>query len=598
VIWKCPPLNLFNWNNFWKWNAMRKIILDIETNTEHDKIWMCVTREIGGDVQVWKEANGLQKYLDSCDLIIMHNGICFDAPVLRKNWNITMKQNQMCDTLVLSRLLSPSLEGGHSLDAWGQRLGFPKMDYKAAWIDEVTFEDNGNPNSFRKFVQYKEGDWFNKPIMKLFEKYCIQDTLVTEKLYQHLTAELTRNKFDERSIKLEHNVQAVIATQETNGFKLNERAAVTLLATLQNKLAILETELQNIFPTKTTPRVSEKTGKPLKPLVEVFNPGSRKQIGERLIEKGWKPEKFTENGQPIVDEGTLEGLDFPEAKAIAEFLLLQKRIAQIKSWLDVIQPDGRVHGKVITNGAVTGRMTHHSPNMAQVPSCGSPYGEDCRDLWIVEKGYKLVGIDASGLELRMLAHYMKDDAYIYEVTQGDIHTANQKAAGLETRAQAKTFIYAFLYGAGAAKIGKVVGAGAKEGQRLIDSFLENTPKLRALRENVAKVCKSSGSLPGLDGRRLHVRSDHAALNTLLQGAGAIVMKQALVILDERLTKLGIDYKFVANVHDEWQIEVEETYADMVGKLGVQAIEEAGRVLEMRCPLTGEYRVGNSWKETH
>ena len=577
---------------------MRKIILDIETNTEHDKIWMCVTREIGGDVQVWKEASGLQKYLDSCDLIIMHNGICFDAPVLKRNWNITMKQNQMCDTLVLSRLLSPSLEGGHSLDAWGQRLGFPKMDYKAAWIDETTFEDNGNPNSFRKFVQYKEGDWFNKPIMKLFEKYCIQDTLVTEKLYQHLIAELTRNKFDERSIKLEHNVQAVIATQETNGFKLNERAAVTLLATLQSKLVVLETELQNIFPTKTTPRVSEKTGKPLKPLVEVFNPGSRKQIGERLIEKGWKPEKFTENGQPIVDEGTLEGLDFPEAKAIAEFLLLQKRIAQIKSWLDVIQTDGRVHGKVITNGAVTGRMTHHSPNMAQVPSCGSPYGEDCRDLWIVEKGYKLVGIDASGLELRMLAHYMKDDAYIYEVTQGDIHTANQKAAGLETRAQAKTFIYAFLYGAGAAKIGKVVGAGAKEGQRLIDSFLENTPKLRTLREDVARICKSSGSLPGLDGRRLHVRSDHTALNTLLQGAGAIVMKQALVILDERLTKLGIDYKFVANVHDEWQIEVEETYADMVGKLGVQAIEEAGRVLEMRCPLTGEYRVGNSWKETH
>jgi DNA polymerase I-like protein with 3'-5' exonuclease and polymerase domains len=549
---------------------MRKIILDIETNLKHDKIWMCVTREIGGDLQVWKEASGLQKYLDSCDLIIMHNGICFDAPVLKRNWNITMKQNQMCDTLVLSRLLSPSLEGGHSLDAWGQRLGFAKGDFKD----------------------------FDSGYSKEMEEYCIQDTLVTEKLYQHLTAELTRNKFDERSIKLEHNVQAVIATQETNGFKLNERAAVTLLATLQSKLVVLETELQNIFPTKTTPRVSEKTGKPLKPLVEVFNPGSRKQIGERLIEKGWKPEKFTENGQPIVDEGTLEGLDFPEAKAIAEYLLLQKRIAQIKSWLDVIQPDGRVHGKVITNGAVTGRMTHHSPNMAQVPSCGSPYGEDCRDLWIVEKGYKLVGIDASGLELRMLAHYMKDDAYIYEVTQGDIHTANQKAAGLETRAQAKTFIYAFLYGAGAAKIGKVVGAGAKEGQRLIDSFLENTPKLRALRENVAKVCKSSGSLPGLDGRRLHVRSDHAAVNTLLQGAGAIVMKQALVILDERLTKLGVDYKFVANVHDEWQIEVEEAYADMVGKLGVQAIEQAGRVLEMRCPLTGEYRVGNSWKETH
>ncbi len=313
----------------------------------------------------------------------------------------------MYDTLVLSRLLSPSLEGGHSLAAWGGRLGFPKGDFN---------------------------DW-DAGYSAEMEAYCIQDTLVTEKLYLHLTTELTRNKFDERSIKLEHNVQAVIAKQEESGFKLNERNAIILLSTLQNKLVVLETELQNIFPTKTILRVSEKTGKPLKPIIEPFNPGSRKQIGERLQEKGWKPDKYTETGQPIVDEGTLEGLDFPEAKAIAEYLLLQKRIAQIKSWLDVVQPDGRVHGRVITNGAVTGRMTHHSPNMAQVPSCGSPYGEDCRDLWIVEKGYKLVGIDASGLELRMLAHYMKDDAYIYEVTQGDIHTANQKAAGLETRAQ-------------------------------------------------------------------------------------------------------------------------------------------------------------------
>ncbi len=421
-----------------------QIILDIETNSTHNKIWMCATREIGGDVTVWKEARELQKYLDSCDLIIMHNGICFDAPVLRKSWNITMKQNQMCDTLVLSRLLSPSLEGGHSLAAWGGRLGFPKGDFN---------------------------DW-DAGYSAEMEAYCIQDTLVTEKLYLHLTTELTRNKFDERSIKLEHNVQAVIAKQEESGFKLNERNAIILLSTLQNKLVVLETELQNIFPTKTILRVSEKTGKPLKPIIESFNPGSRKQIGERLQEKGWKPDKYTETGQPIVDEGTLEGLDFPEAKAIAEYLLLQKRIAQIQSWLKAIQPDGRVRGKVITNGAVTGRMTHHSPNMAQVPSCGSPYGEDCRDLWIVEKGYKLVGIDASGLELRMLAHYMKDDAYIYEVTQGDIHTANQKAAGLETRSQAKTFIYAFLYGAGAAKIGKVVGAGAREGQKLINSFLE------------------------------------------------------------------------------------------------------------------------------
>jgi DNA polymerase I-like protein with 3'-5' exonuclease and polymerase domains len=548
-----------------------KIVLDIETNSKHNKIWLVVTRDINtGEVKSWKEASGLQKYLDNCDLIIMHNGISFDAPVLRETWKTSIMPSQVCDTLVLSRLLSPSLEGGHSLDAWGKRLGFLKGEFND-WDGGLTPE---------------------------MEEYCIQDTLVTQKLYEHLTSELKFNKFDQRSIDLEHKVQAIIAKQERNGFKLDEVAGITLLSTLQNKLAVIETELQSIFPAKTIERVSEKTGKPLKDKVEVFNPGSRKQIGERLQEKGWKPSRYTETGQPIVDEGTLEGVDIPEAKAINEFLMLQKRVAQIESWLKAVGEDGRVHGKVITNGAVTGRMTHMSPNMAQVPNSGSPYGEDCRDLWIVEKGYKLVGIDASGLELRMLAHYMKDEAYTNEVVSGDIHTANQKAAGLHTRSQAKTFIYAFLYGAGDAKIGQIVGAGAKEGKELKSRFLQNTPSLEKLREQVSSIAASKGTLPGLDGRRVQVRSDHAALNTLLQSAGAIVMKQALVLLNDELRRAKINYKFVANVHDEWQIEVEEARAEEAGKLGVLAIEKAGKVLNMRCPLSGEYKVGNSWKETH
>ena len=559
-----------------------KVVLDIETNSQHNKIWLAVTRDIEtGAVVSWKEANGLQKYLDNCDLIIMHNGICFDAPVLRQSWKISIMPSQVCDTLVLSRLLSPSLEGGHSLAAWGQRLGFPKDDF-SDWDGGLTPE---------------------------MEKYCIQDTLVTEKLYKHLVAELKNNKFEQRSIDLEHKVQAIIAKQERNGFKLDERKATILLSELQTKLAAIEVSLQSIFPTKVSERISDKTGKKLKDKVEVFNPGSRKQIGERLIEKGWKPERYTENGQPIVDEGTLEGVDIPEAKAIAEYLMLQKRVAQIDSWLKALGSDGRVHGKVITNGAVTGRMTHMSPNMAQVPNSGSPYGEDCRDLWTVEKGYKLVGIDASGLELRMLAHYMKDDAYTSEVVSGDIHTANQKAAGLATRNQAKVFIYAFCYGAGDAKIGTIVGAGSKEGKELKARFLKNIPSLKDLRELVSSIAQNSGSLPGLDGRRLQVRSDHAALNTLLQSAGAIVMKQALVILNDELRRKRIDYKFVANVHDEWQIEVEADRAEEVGKLGTWAIEQAGQYLGdldkitkkpkgMRCPLAGEYKVGNSWKETH
>jgi DNA polymerase I-like protein with 3'-5' exonuclease and polymerase domains len=550
---------------------MKTIILDIETNSKHNVIWCCVTRDLETDeVIVWKEASGLQKYLDNCDSIIMHNGIGFDSRVLQKTWNVSMKLSQVYDTLVSSRLLNPSLEGGHSLDAWGKRLGFLKGDFK---------------------------DW-DSGLSEEMITYCIQDTLVTKKLYQYLLTEFKNQGFDERSIKLEHEVQAIICKQEENGFKLDQASAIKLIAELKDKLSNIENELQSVFPTKTTERYSEKTGKRLKDSVEVFNPGSRQQIASRLQEKGWKPKRFTEKGQAIVDETTLKESEIPEAKLMAEYLLLQKRISQIDSWLEAVGRDGRVHGRVITNGAVTGRMTHHSPNMAQVPNSGSEYGEDCRALWTVEKGYKLVGIDASGLELRMLAHYMNDDAYTNEVINGDIHTANQKAAGLETRNQAKTFIYAFLYGAGSTKIGKITGGGSKEGQVLIDSFLSNTPKLKELREKVARICSSKGSLPGLDGRRLLVRSEHAALNTLLQGAGAIVMKQALVLLDQRLQEQNIRYGFVANVHDEWQIEVEQGKAELVGEMGKQAIKDAGTVLQMRCPLDGEFKVGYNWKETH
>jgi DNA polymerase I len=547
-----------------------RIVLDIETNEAHDTIWLAVTRDIDNDkVTRFRGRDALQDLLNRADKVIMHNGIFFDAPVLKKVWGVTIKKSQVVDTLVLSRLYNPSLEDGHSLAAWGQRLGFPKgefTDFDGGLTDEMI-------------------------------KYCEQDTLVTKQLYLHLEREM-KDDFSEKSKELEHQVAIIIAEQERNGFKLDERGATELLCELKTKLEAHTTSLQSIFPAKVESNRISKLGKPLKDIVTPFNPGSRKQIAERLIEKGWKPKKHTEKGSVIVDETTLEGIDIPEAKAIAEYLMLQKRIAQIESWLEAVESDGRVHGRVITNGAVTGRMTHMSPNMAQVPNSGAIYGPECRNLWTVEKGNSLVGIDASGLELRMLAHYMNDDAYTNEVVSGDIHTANQTAAGLETRNQAKTFIYAFLYGAGSAKIGTITGGGAKEGQKLIDSFLRNTPKLKALREKVSRIYAQKAWLPGLDGRKLLVRSEHSALNTLLQGAGAIVMKQAVVLLSNRLKREKIFHKFCANVHDEWQIETKEETAELVGQYGVWAIEQAGKELNMRCPLTGEYRTGLTWKDTH
>ena len=331
--------------------------------------------------------------------------------------------------------------------------------------------------------------------------------------------------------------------------------------------------------------------------LQEFNLGSRKQIGEYLTDFGWKPRRFTPTGQPIIDEGTLKKIDhIPEAKLIAEFLLLQKRIAQIDSWFDVVE-DSRVHGRVFSIGAITNRMSHRSPNLAQVPSLKSEYGKECRACWSVPEGYKLVGIDAAGLELRMLAHYMKDNEYTNELINGDIHSRNQEIAGLKTRDNAKSFIYALMYGAGDAKLGEVVGGSKATGKKLKQQFLNNLPSFKILKSKVEQASQR-GYLLGLDGRRIFVRHEHASLNTLLQSAGAIVMKIALVMLDTLAKEEKLDYHFVANVHDEWQVEVLDKDAERFGELGVKAIQEAGKYLELRCPLDGEYKIGDSWDATH
>jgi DNA polymerase I-like protein with 3'-5' exonuclease and polymerase domains len=230
--------------------------------------------------------------------------------------------------------------------------------------------------------------------------------------------------------------------------------------------------------------------------------------------------------------------------------------------------------------------------MAQIPS-ESLY----RECWTVPDGHLLVGIDASGLELRMLAHYLKNDSFTNELLTGDIHTANQKAAGLETRNQAKTFIYAFLYGAGNEKIGTIIGGGRGEGQELRNRFLSNTPGLSTLRKRV-EASAAKGKIVGLDGRMVRIRSEHSALNTLLQSAGAIVMKQALVLAVNRLRKNKVPFKLVAQVHDEFQVEAPEAYAEAVGHTFRNSIRRAGECLELRCPLDGEFKIGSSWAETH
>ena len=541
--------------------------LDIETTLDHSTIWCAVTK-VKNNIQVHTTASTLQRTLYEAEKVVGHNLIGFDVGVLHRVWGVHIPRDRVVDSLYLSRLYNPSQEGGHSLRNWGTILGgtgkLDFTDYDGGLTDEMI-------------------------------EYCIADVELTERVHQWLELQLDKEGFSQQAIDLEHRVGWIVTKQERNGFKLDVPFAEKLMMDLMFEMNNIEAELQSIFPPIVEERWSEKTGKRLKDKVTTFNPGSRKQIAERLQGLGVKFDKKTEKGNIIVDEKVLDGIDRPEAKAVARYMMLQKRVAQIDSWLKAVKDDGRVHGRVITNGAVTGRMTHQSPNMAQVPAVSAPFGNECRSCWTVDEGNVLVGIDASGLELRMLAHYMDDDDYTNEILNGDIHTANQRAAGLETRPLAKTFIYAFLYGAGDAKIGAIVGGNSSTGRRLKERFLRNTPALEELRRRTDRQAQH-GILNGLDGRKLRVRSQHAALNTLLQGAGACVMKQAMVHLADKLR--NIPHKFVANVHDEWQIETPAHYADTVGRIGVRSIRIAGETLGLRCPLDGEYRVGNNWAETH
>ena len=575
---------------------MKQVVFDIETDgLQPTVIWCVACKQVDtGDVEVFYHSNSFGEYLkklgDQVELI-GHNIIAYDIPALEELWGVDFTGYKITDTLVLSRLTDPSREGGHSLDNWGQKLGFPKGDHD---------------------------DWTT--LTDAMVEYCCQDVRVNELVYKRLLSEAVR--FGSGSVSLEHDIQRIIAGQIKAGWRIDQQKAFILLAELKEKKYDLEEQVHQTFiPLPTfvkvvTPKVKkdgsysvvglkflgEQWTTAVAPFSRLdypeFNLGSRQQIGRYLQHFGWKPKSFTEKGQPIVDEAVLAKVEgIPEASLIAEYLMIQKRVAQVQSWLDKVEDDDRVHGYVNANGAVTGRMTHSSPNVAQVPAGSAPYGKECREIWTVPTGYKLVGMDASGLELRMLAHYMNDEAYTNEILTGDIHTANQLAAGLETRNQAKTFIYAFLYGAGDAKIGSIVGGTARDGKRLKEKFLRNTPALRTLRERVG-VAAGRGYVLGLDGRRVYVRSEHAALNTLLQSAGAIVMKKALCLLDEYAKQYNLDYKFIGNIHDEIQTEVAEKDADWFGKLATSCVEAAGLFFKLNCPLAGDYQVGDNWSQTH
>ena len=585
--------------------------------------------------EITKGTNKLLDALRVGEPICGPNIINFDIPALEKfvpSFKV-LRENRplIIDTLVLCRLIygnikdsdagrlrkgfPPVLFGRQSLKAWGYRLG----EFKGTYAEET------------------EDAWakFNEEMLT----YCVQDVVVTKKLYEYLT----RFPFPQKAIDLEHEAQWLMSQQERNGFPFDYVKAQGLLHVLEGRSAVLDAELRCKVPQIPDkifiPKRDNKTkgyvkGVPVQKYKD-FNPNSRQQI-EWLITKHYEylpdnEELYDEGGRLKIDDITFafikEDPATPKelvelAKTFEEYLMVSKRLGQLatgsKAWLKYYdERTGCIHGSVNPCGAVTGRATHSNPNMAQVPAVNSPYGRECRELFKAPDGWLQAGVDASGLELRCLAHFMypyDDGAYAHEILNGDIHTANQLAAGLPERNQAKTFIYAFLYGAGDAKIGKIVHGDALDGKRLKREFLKKTPAIADLRQAIQDVLIEESYhgqvtkwkrkyLKGLDGRPLHVRSLHSALNLLLQSAGALICKKWICLVEQMLIERGYDhgkdFRFMAWVHDEYQCACRtEEIAKVVVEVGQEAIRKAQEYFGFRVQLDTEGKIGKNWSDCH
>lgn len=665
-------------------DTVSKIHCLVIKNTETGEVTTAHTApDIELCLQVLQQANGIGG----------HNIIKYDLPVIQKLYPwFTFDKSKVFDTLVAARLIWSNIKdhdnnllkkqqipgrlyGSHSLEAWGYRLKMMKGEYAEEF-------------KARMGEAYEEGmEWraFSEEMLD----YCVQDVEVTHALYDKIVGK----QYSSEALELEHQVAWLMAQQERNGFPFDSAKGASLYAKLAQRRGELERELKEFFKFWFAPAgkvVTKKTRKvfhedpngPVKrrikekgkaayfqsghyeeftegaeytqiKLIE-FNPASRDHIADRLIKLyGWKPEVFTDGGKPRVDEEVMEGLSYPPCRLLTEYLLVAKRASQLaegeQAWMKV-EKRGKIHGSINPNGAVTGRCTHAYPNIAQVPAVGSPYGQECRELFTVLPGWKLVGSDASGLELRCLAHFMArfdGGKYGKVLLEGDVHWANVQSMDLTAedrneedklhkvyRDGSKTFIYGFLYGAGDEKAGKIVYGlvlrakalglpykhllqkffGGNEnpqsadfvraGKKLKATFLKKTPALKKLIEAVRESAKR-GYLIGLDKRHLHVRSAHSALNTLLQSAGALICKYWIVRTAQRMEALGYkhgwdgDFAFVAYVHDEAQVAVRsDEAAEALKEQTALAMKDAEERFNFRCPLACESKVGLNWYETH
>jgi DNA polymerase I len=542
-----------------------------------------------------------------------HNAISYDGPHTRRLAGGTAGRGNIVDTLVLSYLYDPSLIGGHSLEAWGERLKDPK-------------------GRFDDWSGYSEE----------MDRYCQQDVRLGKKVAKALWNRMARMGYSELSCEIEHEIRDVVNEQTAHGWYFDIPGAQSLVSQLRAEQSDLEPAIRELFPKRlgvvgTYQRRVRKDGREFASFLRhteqypelrdngdgtystldwsEFNIGSPKQRVDRLLALGWEPQNFTEKGFPKVDEEALvsfaETSGRPEAKAIAEWLVLQGRSSMIDTWLNNVNYDDHcMHGSVLTCGATTRRMTHFGPNTANIPKAKKKvkYGIECRRLWQARPGRHEVGYDASGLEMRMFAEYLNNDEATLLFTVGDPHLFNTRNLELPDEMRdltVKNGFYCMLYGGGDAKLGVTLkpelrGDSAREYGKWARERLESrTPGLARLVSDIEDEFRGSGGLlRTIDGGFVRCHSKSASLNYKCQSAGSIVMKKAAIIARDEILRRGLDGFYVGNIHDEGQLDTASSDADEVGNTCVKAIEQAGEAIGFKVPLTGKYAVGMNWSECH
>lgn len=648
---------------------MTRYVTDVEADSlEPTRIWCVVDIDIDtGEEHVWRYDTATEPYSRTASLRIGHNFLDFDGPVLRKFFpESRIDYKRVIDTLVCSRLFNQQVANGHSLEAWGQRLGERKSDFHefSAYDDPVLERDR----------------------MDRCVAYCLQDCRVNLKLYNFFKKHIENPRW-KQSLRLEHDTAIICRELHDNGFAFAYDSARGIEAELTVLVDNLERELLSAFKprSKLIREVTPKSTKfgtlsrtdfrwagsvdlsqysadaPFSRFEYVpFNPGSPKAVVERLNEAGWKPFEKTDGYKDCekelrqvqrgrrpdrkriqelteklseyeiygwkISEENLETLpdDAPEGcRLFVKWRMLSKRLQTLQEWFDAYDSNtNRIHGKFTHIGAWTHRFSHSGPNMGNVPSVDSKYhspelkllaktyGARMRACWHVPEGKRLVGTDAEGIQLRILAHYMNDVEFIEALISGkkddehperstDVHTLNAIKLGFDyrVRPRAKTFIYAWLLGAGLGKVAKILGISLEEARKAVEQFIAGYPGLTHLKNVTIPDDASRGYFEGFDGRL--VRSDeYHMLAGYLQNGEQAIMKYATQVWYAELMMSKIPFKLVNFVHDEWQTEVDDRFAEEVAHIQARSIVTAGEHFKLNCPMAGSFKIGKNWHETH